>query len=530
MTKKEQCATIIPGGKQLVVGFGSNYYHNMGGTKRTYLDHTVPSEEDDDSPAGRVEVDDKDLAQLEDKLIAKEASDDQEKKDDGEADNNDGGPESSKSEEAERHGDTSKTTAATSSSAAEPSPKIRARVFDGQQPWEKEKDGIVQMACSSASTLILTEAGKIHTMGTVHGTVRRSPTRTIVQLPLKCVQIAAGRHFCLARMEGGLAVCSWGAGHFGQLGQGEASPSCDHPTVMEGLLPHHVGSPIASIAAGYWHGMAITQQGHAWAWGCNRNYQCGRKRSSSDAGSSPSSSSSTAPPTLLVPQLISFDHFSNTNGAVRLTKITCGRSHSVALDERGSVYCWGACSYGQCSGPSDMSLSSLRRKSGLVPPRQVEALAKVCIVDIAAGDTHTLALTGGGRVFAWGGSSEGQLGLGHSNMMNVKPKLVSDLDFVAIEAGRERKRQARIQQQKLQNEDKGKTDEAPAATSSSGKDDAGANTSQDPAASSAAPTTPAQTKRVSQQQHVLSLVPKVVSVHAAGSFSAALSSSSAPIT
>ena len=90
-----------------------------------------------------------------------------------------------------------------------------------------------------------------------------------------------------------------------------------------------------------------------------------------------------------------------------------------------------------------MSLSSLRRKSGLVPPRQVEALAKVCIVDIAAGDTHTLALTGGGRVFAWGGSSEAQLGLGQSNMMNVKPKLVSDLDFVAIEAGRERKRQQR---------------------------------------------------------------------------------------
>ena len=548
MTKNEQSAL-----KQLVVGFGANYYHNMGGTKRTYLDHIVPPDDDDDVLSDdldgtveqegkdgeeKVDIDDKDLAQLEDKLLKKDETSSEGRKeetDDGEADNTDDQPatsaETDKSSKTKSdNGGPDDTATATTST----SPKIRARVFDGMQAWEKEKDPILEIACSSASTLLLTEAGKIHAMGTVHGAIRPSPTRTIVQLPLKCVQIAAGRHFCLARMEGGLAVCSWGAGHFGQLGQGEAAPICEHPTVMEGLLPHHVGSPIASIAAGYWHGMAITQQGHAWAWGCNRNYQCGRKRHG-DAGStsSPSSASSTTPPTLLIPQLISFDHIKNANGGsggVRLTKIACGRSHSVGLDEKGSVYCWGACSYGQCSGPSDMSLSSLRRKSGLVPPRQVEALSKVCIVDIAAGDTHTLALTGGGRVFAWGGSSEGQLGLGHSNMMNVKPKLISDLDFVAIEAGQERKRQsARLQEQNRQPQQGADsstpTDDTVTATSSADLDESPTKTPQAESLSSTTAATPTPAKRVSQQQHILSLVPKVVSIYAAGSYSAALSSS-----
>jgi hypothetical protein len=49
-----------------------------------------------------------------------------------------------------------------------------------------------------------------------------------------------------------------------------------------------------------------------------------------------------------------------------------------------------------------------------------------------------LALTGGGRVFAWGGGFlEGQLVTGGHVLMNPKPKMVGDLDFLAIEAGRE---------------------------------------------------------------------------------------------
>ena len=174
-------------------------------------------------------------------------------------------------------------------------------------PWEQEDDPIIDVTCTIASTQFLTRAGKIYSCGTIHGQVRPDLTRITIPLPLKCVQLATGRHFCLAMMEGGLAVCAWGAGHFGQLGLGggyddsssssnNSPPSYVHrPTVIEDLLPHMVGAPISSVSAGYWHSMAVTKEGSVFAWGCNRNAQCGRKPSTKD------------PPTICVPARVLFD-------------------------------------------------------------------------------------------------------------------------------------------------------------------------------------------------------------------------------
>ena len=307
-------------------------------------------------------------------------------------------------------------------------------------PWEQEDDPLIDVHCTTASTYFLTRSGKIYNCGTIHGIVRPSLTKISIALPLKCVQLATGRQFCLARMEGGLAVCAWGAGHFGQLGlspfdendntsSSSSSPPSfvHHPTVVEGLLPHVVGAPISSVAAGYWHSMALTQEGKVFMWGCNRNGQCAKKPTVKD------------PPTILRPQLVTFDNTSSSKSVqsssntknIRINKIVAGRSHSVALDDGGQCYCWGANHYGQCG------ILTRRRVGGVTTPKHVEALAKVRIVDISAGDVHTLALTGGGRVFGWGGGFDGQLGSGFIYNMNPKPKLVSDLDFVAIEAGRE---------------------------------------------------------------------------------------------
>jgi len=290
-------------------------------------------------------------------------------------------------------------------------------------PWDDENDELVQVATSSGSSYFLTERGKVYSCGTQHGKVNPSLTRIEIQLPLKCVQISAGRHFALARMEGGLAVCSWGAGHFGQLALGgDSPPFISHPTVIESLLPHVVGAPISSICAGYWHAMAVTQAGAVYSWGCNRTAQCGFKPTKD-------------PPTLCLPQRVRFE----TPQSPKMVKAAAGRSHSVSLDEDGKVYSWGACQYGQCGVLT-------RRRGGVAPPKQVESLSQVQIIDIAAGDTHTLALTGGGRVFGFGGGFEGQLGTGSIVQMNPKPKLVGDLDFVAIEAGREWKSQQKLKQ------------------------------------------------------------------------------------
>jgi alpha-tubulin suppressor-like RCC1 family protein len=415
------------------IGFGAHYFLNFGGTTTTKLQHVLQGPENQDEPQ---------------ELLLEDDHDDDDDDDDFHDHN--------KLLDVEAH---------TFTNPHSPPP-----------PWDVQEDPLVEIATSSGSTMFLTKHGKIYTVGTLHGRVRESITRTLIQLPLMAVQIAAGRHFCLARMEGGLAVCSWGAGHFGQLGLGDARPFAEHPTVMEGLLPQHVGSPVVEVVAGAWHGMALTEGGQVWAWGCNRSNQCGRKKLDPTASSSP--------PTMVSPQLVPLDK--------PVAKLAAGKAHSVALDRKGSVYCWGASNYSQCGGLA-------RRRTGIAPPILVDALAKVQIVDIAAGDLHSLALTGGGRVFAWGGGAEGQLGAGTwCALINPKPKLVGDLDFVAIQAGVEWKAKQR-------------TDE--------GDNKSGGTFTP---AGEAQPSPPSDSNMSS---HALASIPKITSVHASGNYSVACSSS-----
>lgn len=289
-----------------------------------------------------------------------------------------------------------------------------------QPPWNGENiddQRITQVACSSQSTLFLTATGKVYQTGTLHGVVYKTPVPVTIPIPRKCVEIAAGRHFCLGRMEGGLAVVSWGAGHFGQLGLGHAEGNSQitftpYPIVMQRLLPRVIGSPVLQVACGSWHGLALSASGRVWAWGSNRTQQCGRKPTLT-AGSNHA-------PTVLVPLPVPLE--------VMATQIAAGRSHSVAI-ARDQVYCWGSTAHGQCGNSA--------RRGGVTAPRLVEGLANLTVEHVAANGNHTLALTNGGRVFAWGSNAEGQLGTGPACAAQPKPRHVGDVDFVAIEAGKE---------------------------------------------------------------------------------------------
>ncbi len=193
------------------------------------------------------------------------------------------------------------------------------------------------------------------------------------------------------------------------------------PSIIERLLPRHTGSPIKQIAAGSWHALALAESGKVWAWGSNRNWQCGRQLTSK---------SQTDAPTFTVP--LPVPHLDGVD------QISAGRAHSVALIAKsGEVYCWGASHYGQCA-------ANVRRGvSGVAPPKLVQSLQDVLVTKVSAGGNHTLCLTSGGRVFAWGAGGEGQLGLGVSVPYQTKPRLIGDLDFVAIAAGQDWKQQQR---------------------------------------------------------------------------------------
>ena len=89
-----------------------------------------------------------------------------------------------------------------------------------------------------------------------------------------------------------------------------------------------------------------------------------------------------------------------------ISQIAAGYDHMVALDKEGRVWTWGRNNFGQLGYDTGVvSYSALARKVTIQ-----ENGEDVDIMAVAAGEYHTLALTNGGEVWAWGYNHYGQLG------------------------------------------------------------------------------------------------------------------------
>ncbi|XP_033953626.1 probable E3 ubiquitin-protein ligase HERC4 [Pseudochaenichthys georgianus] len=103
--------------------------------------------------------------------------------------------------------------------------------------------------------------------------------------------------------------------------------------------------------------------------------------------------------------------------------IACGQDHCLAVCASGKVFSWGAGEDGQ---------------RGLLPnllhnrPSHVQMPLPIPVIQVACGNSHSLALTKGGDVFSWGLNSHGQLGLGKEVSLQFEPDLVRALTGVAV--------------------------------------------------------------------------------------------------
>lgn len=100
---------------------------------------------------------------------------------------------------------------------------------------------------------------------------------------------------------------------------------------------------------------------------------------------------------------------------VKVLSVACGRKHTLALTDHG-VYAWGSNSYGQ------LGLGKFVQESPY--PQILHTMAEEKIIDIAAGQYHSMSLTSSGKVYTWGWGIHGQLG--HRNCDNqYYPKLMA---------------------------------------------------------------------------------------------------------
>ncbi len=186
--------------------------------------------------------------------------------------------------------------------------------------------------------------------------------------------IAAGTSSSYA-VHGDGTAWAWGNNGNGALGTGSVSSLDPVPTQISGL------TGVVSVAGGYSHALALTTNGTVYAWGLN---------SSGQLGNGTLTSSST-------PILIT-----NLSNIVAIST-TAWSSSSYALDSSGTVWAWGANSFGQLGLGTTTSVSS---------PVAITSLSGTYIVGIAAGGRICQALASDGTLWAWGNNGAGQLGDG----------------------------------------------------------------------------------------------------------------------
>uniref|UniRef100_A0A8C2F5Z8 X-linked retinitis pigmentosa GTPase regulator n=1 Tax=Cyprinus carpio TaxID=7962 RepID=A0A8C2F5Z8_CYPCA len=86
--------------------------------------------------------------------------------------------------------------------------------------------------------------------------------------------------------------------------------------------------------------------------------------------------------------------------------VSCGQSHSAFVTEQGRLFVFGNNNRGQLG---------LQTKGPVNKPTCVKVLKGERAQFVACGTDHTLVSTSQGEIFAAGGNSDGQLGLGHCN-------------------------------------------------------------------------------------------------------------------
>ncbi|XP_022105351.1 uncharacterized protein LOC110987172 isoform X2 [Acanthaster planci] len=107
---------------------------------------------------------------------------------------------------------------------------------------------------------------------------------------------------------------------------------------------------------------------------------------------------------------------------IRIISVACGKEHTMALGDQGRLYSWGTSKCGQL-GLGDQTTRTR--------PSLVQALTGQCCVAIACGQYHSLALTKDQKVYSWGWGVHGQLG--HSSVEDqLQPRHVTALDSVRV--------------------------------------------------------------------------------------------------
>lgn len=176
-------------------------------------------------------------------------------------------------------------------------------------------------------------------------------------------------------------VFSWGSNQDGKLGDGNSgnANNVNVPVAVKTEGTPMKGKTISQISSGYVHNLALSMDGKVYAWGDNAGGKLGDGTANNRK----------------TPVAV------KTNGTdmdgKTIVQVSAGSYHNVALSSDGKLYAWGNNSDGQLG-------------DGTINNRNVPVAVKTTgtdmdgktIVQVSAGDEHTIALDAEGNIYEWG--------------------------------------------------------------------------------------------------------------------------------
>jgi len=315
---------------------------------------------------------------------------------------------------------------------------------------------------SYRSTCALIEGGRVRCWGmNASGQLGYGNTDTIgddelpyevgdVQLPGPVIQLQSGDDFTCGRLASKTDVVCWGLNNVGQLGYGNTVTIGDDEFPST-LSPVSVGADVDFITTGGSHACVITAAGQVKCWGAGgaqlgygNTDTIGDDELPSDVGNVQVGAaivdlSGGIGQTCVITSgggircwgpgfngqlgygntdTIGDDETPDSVGVLAFDEdaiqISAGLDHTCALFEGGAVRCWGAAFNGQLGQGNTDALGDDEPATTIAP---ITVPLEGVAVAVAAGDSHNCVLDSLGQLACWGANSNGELGLGHTDII-----------------------------------------------------------------------------------------------------------------
>ena len=217
----------------------------------------------------------------------------------------------------------------------------------------------------------------------------------------KIMQTVNGNGYSLALSADG-TVYAWGRNEYGQLGNGVIATNSPIPVAVKTTGTSMDGKTITQVAAGATHSLALATDGTIYAWGKNEYGQLGNDS------------------TINSPVPVAVKTTGTPMDGKKIIQIHAGYEHSLALASDGTVYTWGRNNFGQLgkNDATDAHIPAAVRTLGT-------PMADKVIVQLAAGNSQSMALASDGTVYTWGWNQYGQLGNGATTNSRIPVAVVT---------------------------------------------------------------------------------------------------------